>query len=568
MSRATIQLQRHLSASGPLVLRRADGAVPEGFLAWGPHWAAAFPTDLKSADLSETPLGIAIGKSEEKDEARGVISGFWDEAVKALLPVADPAIPVSGEGLSAGAGLVTPVSDGSGLAAQIERHLAAQAGRRATAGDAAAFADLLLRQISVLRLPSDATVTLERQHGDDWLLALREAGALGCLAADRLEWVTPDKKDKSGKLECRPDLARVTNDTQTLYALARAVQLAQLAIGSGLDKDGRLRVEVCHAGLGGRKLMLAITAEDRGLALARLARQVARDLGGNKLSQPLERLPCRPALSVDREGPSLLVAAPVTGAEELQWHGEDGALPRRWVYSGDRATSSRYGQRLPFALVPGPAEDGFGALSAGERGAYLDWLSGARRAPGAQPGFVRLYLQGLEYRILADGAGAGETARLAGEILALRPLTEGDGLLAAQLDSLLDWLGATGRCPQGGLSIEGPLTRLVSYGRRVAQGHPLRTEDLELLGKIISAAELGHPPVPGIAEPSDGEILPPPQKPLAAAYRSISGLCDQPRQIFPFDDARPLPDLRNSMRLRAILAARQGARQDAVEVEL
>jgi hypothetical protein len=552
MTEGRIMAHRRIAASGPLVLRRLDGAAPKGYSNWGPHWAAVFPEGLESAELAETPLGIAIGKPKENADVGERITHFRDETIAALLPVPEPMIPVSGEGLTAGKVLVSPVTSERDRAGQIERHLAAMAKRSHAVPDASAFADLLLRQISVLRLPSEATVALQRRDEGLWLLEFRETGRVGCLLGD-LEWFTPEKENKSDRVECRLTAATNGYEAGLLIATARAVQLAQLAVGSGLDHLAGIRVDVWNADLGNKKLVLSISPEDRGLAVVRLARQVAKDLKEKKSGQLPEWLPCRPKLIEDQEETALPLDGSGRNIEPLRWHGQEEVLPFRWVYSGDRANSLRYPQDLPFALIPGRAVRGFGALPDRERGEYLNWLSGPRRAEGCSPDFLRIYLQGLEYRSLADSAPPKEVELLSGEIRALRALADGDDLLSAQIDSLLDWLCATGKCPYGSLNIAGPLTCLVGYGRAVAQGHPLFPADLDVLSKVLEeSGERNVPFTDAVALPPEGLILPPPQKPLAAEYVSISGICDQKWQVF-LHEGQPLPDLRNSIRLRATL---------------
>lgn len=557
MNGREMQAHRTIPASGPLVLRRADGAVPAGYLGWGPHWAAAFPPDLKAAELTETPLGIAIGKPKDKDETRDQITRFWNEAISALLPVPEPRVPWSEAGLTAGKELASPIAGAMARAGQIDRHLSAMTKRRQAASDVPAFVDLLLRQIAVLRLPSDALAGVQRRGEDGWLLEFRETGMVGHLLGG-LDWFPPAKKDKSGRLETAPRTGTVVNDAAILIALARAVQLAQLAVASGLGRHDRLRVEVCNPGLGGRKLALVLAPEDRGLALARLARQLSRDLRLKELRAGMEGLPCRPGL-VEDHGGLMLSEDAGPDSEPLRWHGQDEALPLRWVYSGDQAVSTRYPQGLPFALVPGNVRigaargPGFSTLPAPDRREYLDWLSGVRRAEGFRPVFAHLYLQGLEYRILADGASQEEAALLTDEIRAVRALLDGSDPLLAAVGRLLDWLAATGKCARGPLVAEGPLTCLVVLGRAVAQGESLSSADLAALRKVVEAAGGRNMPAAGEGAGPEGLILPPPAKPLAAGHVSLSGLCDQKRQLF-MHDGRPLPDLRNSMRLRAVFA--------------
>lgn len=562
MTGGRMTMQRFIAALGPLVLRRADGAVPVGYKRWGPDWAAAFPADLKTADLTETPQGIAIGKLQEKDEVRDRITRFWGTGISALMPVPQPWIPVSGAGLAAGAELALPISAMADRAGQVERHLTARAGRGQAAPDGPAFIDLFLRQISVLLFPSEVAVSLTPRPDGGWLLEFRETGRLGCLLG-KLDWVAAEKDDKVARLECRPQVQRDSREPGILIALARAVQLAQLVIGSGLERDSDLRVEVWNADLGDMKMVLPVRAEDRGLALGRLAQQVARDLRQKNRRQSLDRLPCHPRLLEDRQKAPFAKVVPGQTAKPLRWQDQEEDLPLRWIYAGDQAVAADYPRGLPFALTPARAAAGFGAFNTRERRDYQDWLSGPRRAEGARPGFLRLYLQGLEYRVLADGAPPEEATALAGEIRALRAVAVGDDLLLAQVESLLDWLGATGKDPDGPLSVEAPLTCLVRLGRAVAQGKPLSVADLALLAKLFEGGGHHHLPASEFAPPPPaGLILLPPQKPLVADYVSISGLCDRKRQVFLHED-RPLPDLRNSMRLRAMLSAIRNAGEEA-----
>jgi hypothetical protein len=558
MNGQSILLRRSIAASGGLVFRPADGAVPAGYRAVGPVWAMVAPDGLQAAGLREGPIGLAFEKPTAVMGLREQIAAFWKRELGALLPMVPPQVPWSVAGVSGGAALTQPASGDTARSDQIAAHVAARVALRLPARGVPAFADLVMRQIAVLRLPATAEVSLYRDGTGDWVLEFHESGPMGHLFAD-LSWHEPDKKAKDALLECRPS-ATASEARGALIALARAVQLAELAVTSGLGTQDRLRVEVSHAGLGGSMLALTLRPENRGLPFARLMRLVAGNLRQRmEMLGDLQALPCTPRLVADHSAG----AAPEQErlpdlAEPLRWYpqGEEAAL--HWVYSGDRATSGRYPSGLPFALAPyDPAvfvpqgwAHTFHSLSVPERGAYVDWLSGPRRADGFRPVFADLYCQGLEHRILAETPSAQELEALLTEIRHIRIFLDPTDALALRMAKLLDWLAATGKCATGPLAGEGPLTCLALLGRSVAQGQPLEPSDMAVLLRVSGWAE--DEPGTGPAEWPSAVVLSSPAKPLVARYASLSGLCDIDRHVFRHDGI-VVPDLRASARLRALL---------------
>ncbi len=558
MNNTALPMTRTIEASGPLMFRRADEAVPEGYHPFGPVWAMAVPVDLLPAGLSERPTGQAFVMPTAVPALRNRLQAFWEAETDALLPKTPPHWPLSVAGISSGTALLQPVTIEAARGDQIAAHAARRAAQRHLAPGVPSFADLILRQIAVLHLPSAAEAVLDRTTGGDWVLEFREIGSMGHLLDD-LFWDKPDKRAKRAHLECRPT-ATAPEASGVLTALARAVQLAHLAVACGLDPQSRLRVEVSHTGLGARALTLTLQPQDRGLPFARLAHQLAGSLkkhGGFK--EELHGLPCNPKLEEIYKTPTATTKKrPPDTAEPLRWNPQGGEADLHWVYSGDRATSERYPSGLPFALapydpvvwVPQDRARTFRDLSLHERGAYVEWLMGPRRTEGFSSVFADLYFQGLEHHILADAPSTQELEALVKEVRHIRVLIGPEDRLAAQIASLLDWLAATGRCATGPLSAEGPLTCLAILGRAVAQGRPLDPSDLSVMLRVSGWAD--KRPGTDSADWSGAVFVSPPAKPLVARYLSRSGLCDVGRLVFQHGGV-VIPDLRASARLRMLL---------------
>lgn len=562
MTGLAFQCSRVIPATGVLVLRRAVGAVPKGYRAFGPFWAVVLPGHLQAAELKSIPAGFVVTKPDAVTHLQDQVDAFWQETIAGLLPVPIPQVPWSGAGIADGAALGVSATNEAARGKQIADHLKARAANRTAAHALPSFADLAMRQIAVLHLPSSAEATLLLGETGDWVLEFRESGSLGHLFG-AISWVEP--KDQG--LECRAPTGAADGPLGVLAALARAVQLAQLAVASGLDAQDGLRVEVNHAGLDGKKVVLTLRPEDRGLAFARLARMVAEKMRSRKgFRDRLESLPCRPTLVAESE--SIPEVGEPNPDQPMRWYRQDDAAVARWTYCGDRATSSHYPAGLPFALAP---RDGavdamrspsraFHDLPSQARAAYAAWLAGSRGADGFHPDFADLYLQGMEYRLLSDAAPKEEAAALLTEIRRVRTLLDLADPLIGRIDSLSDWLCAIGKGPAGPLASQGPLTRLVTLGKAVAEGRP--SVQADLLGLMQVTGDLISPDALLLGVPADwpGEMmLIPPSKPLVARYVSLCGLCDVERHVFQHE-GRPVPDLRASARLRALLSSgRSGA---------
>ncbi|MDO9525860.1 MAG: TerB N-terminal domain-containing protein [Gemmobacter sp.] len=557
MTGLAFQCSRVIPATGVLVFRGPDGAVPKGYRAFGPLWAMVLPGHLQAAELKSIPAGFVVTKPDAVTDLQDQVDAFWQETIAGLLPVPIPQVPWSDAGVADGAALGVSATNEAARGRQIADHLKARAVSRTATHALPSFADLAIRQIAILHLPSSAEATLLRGETGDWVLEFRESGSLGHLFGV-ISWVEP--KDKG--LECRAPTGAAEGPLGVLAALARAVQLAQLVVASGLDAQDGLRVEVSHAGLFGKKVVLTLRPEDRGLALARLAQWVAEKLRSRKGFQDrLEGLPCRPALVADSE--SIPEVGEPNLDQPLRWYRQDDAAVARWTYCGDRATSSHYPAGIPFALAPrdGAVEvmrspsPAFHDLPSQARAAYAAWLAGTRGADGFHPDFANLYLQGMEYRILSDAAPKEEAAALLTEIQRVRTLLDQADPLIGRIDTLSDWLCAIGKGPAGPLALQGPLTRLVTLGKAVAEGRALVKADLlglmEVTGDLISpdALLLGVP-----ADWPDELMLTPSSKPLVARYVSLCGLCDVERHVFRLEGG-PVPDLRASARLCALLSS-------------
>lgn len=565
---------QQIPASGPLVLRREGGEVPKGYAPLGAPWAIRLPPEfmgdgisLPSGTIQLTAAVVAAGMQQR-------IDSFWSTAISALRPDPVGRVPHSIEGTRSGAALSIPVADESRRAEQMRDYLRSRVSVRHSP-QRPAFVDALLRQLAVLRLPSAGEARVWRDQAGDWVLQMREEGRLATLF-DRLTW-TPKKAESPAKAAVQATLGKISlllapsmvgtpvslrdgSENAALIALARAVQIARIALACGPETDAALRIETGHADLGGKVMQLVLSPDHRSLSLERLARRIARAFElGIDLPPMEDLLPFQPKQIKGSEPPEGSRAVPDEANIPIRWQTAAKGGRGRWLYAGTRLSDRSLAEGLPFALAPADAAAlptrgdilSFHGLSPVDRAAYLEWIAGPRRSEGARPEFCHLYLQGLEFRLLSDAPDEEEIQPLIDEIAAIAAIVPDGSRLRVATLTLLDWLAARGRTQRCPMNQEGPLACLVRTGRKVASRGLLDTADLRALARNLLPEGMAPTMQDGVEDGLQYRITAP-RVALIGRYRSLSGLCDVDRYVFLDGDA-PLPDLRGSPRLLRLL---------------
>lgn len=543
-----------IAPKGDAVLRGADGRHPEGYLPLGRSWAIREGSTLHD----KWTRYEAASTSENKDEAAEALAlaklkSAWNQLLASLIPDLTRLPPVSVAGLPRRGRILAPVQQEAGRKAQIEDYLAAVQSPQTGQGIPAAI-DLILRQLGILQLPSVSEARVRMRAPGHWTLQFVEAGPVEMLLG------TPPA-GRSARMNIAFENVIAPSETRMngtaaagVMAVSRAVQLAWLWAACWTSRMPRLDIEVQHTGLGAKALLLSIPPEGWGLPLARLAHNAAEAREQDGFSFPWPEVP--------GTGPRVHVATPsVTDPSPggwhdhvpgmpIQWQAEDAGILPRWTYSGTADPVEPAYKDLPFALSPQWRLAGLNPQ------AFRDWLAGPRRQAGFRPEFALVYLQGLEYRLLAESPPPEEQTLLVEEIEAVAALLDSNSRLAAQASDLIDWLGATGRRAVRPMAEEGPLSVLVATARKVLKGAPVQHDEICAIARclpddgdlrggasLLAAARL----IP------QGLQVKAPRVDLIASYRSISGLLDQPAHRF-MQNGTPLPDLRVSARIRHLIA--------------
>lgn len=116
--------------------------------------------------------------------------------------------------------------------------------------------------------------------------------------------------------------------------------------------------------------------------------------------------------------------------------------------------------------------------------AYLQWLAGGRQGADIGIGYVFLFFYGLERRVLVDGCGAGELARIADEVRRLRRAYGENRSFERYSAELLDAIAVLGdqsdlgRLSYGGPARDLPLATRVALGRKIKEGQPLDADSM------------------------------------------------------------------------------------------
>ena len=557
-------------ARGPLVMRDRDGNLPSSHTPFGPVWALNMPASSLPSDVVLQHGSFVIAQSTKLAETRTALNGLWRHHLATLRP--DPwfHVPYSGSGLSDAAILAQIKTDETTRSDLIRRYLNAQI-TRLPPPEMPAFVDSVLRQLAVLWLPSHARASLTRERTDDWHLRFDEQGKLEHL----YDWLEskPLKKSETGEIlvPATEAMAGARDSKAKLVAVARALQLIRILLAARPDKSAQLTVEVVHAGLIGQVLRLSVNPQDRGLGLMRLSQAVAAALSNSVTPPSFESLTqfgpivsC-PTDTSRRQLPDAMAhAAPLP----VGWLPDSKAALTRWTYAGTGGMAPT----LPFAIAPRSHDLSpqisnallFSRLSGADRLAYLDWLAGPRRSMGFRPIFAELYLQGIEYRLLAEAGPPAEQAALLQEIIAIAALIPPEDPLKARVGQLIDWIGATLFGTSANLGQYGPLSSLVYLGRTFIAGHALSGP------AVLTLAQHLHPELATFKDEvflaafhaayPERLHLRTPRLALVASYRSLSGLCDV--AYFRFgSQVAAIPDLRGSvvlMRLITRLIATSG----------
>lgn len=543
-----IAFRVEIAPRGDAVLCAADGLYPEGYLPHGNSWALRLPPDLLGEDLKYDAATAGFGCGTEDEAAVGVVKlrGFWQGARAELLPDLLRMPPLSTAGLVRDERSMHPLVQETGRAAQIKAYQDMTRSAASTGGVPAGIA-LILRQVQLLHLPSRSEARIRKHAPGHWALQLDEAGSLERLLDDVLATPLANKKDGYKIAIAAPAGVKFSDPVAARFiALVRAVQLARIWEACWARDMPRVDVDVTHAGVPGKVVRLSVGPECWGLPLARLARMLTEVLDQD-IPMPIWGQAASTGLK-----PQLISAEDATFSDEewfdpaparpVAWQASDAEGFPRWTYSGTGIETGGTYADLPFVLSPSTW------MAMSDRLAFRDWLDRDRRAQGFQPEFARFYLQGLEYRLLAENGPPNERAEIIREMRAVAALMSADAPLTVQVHDLIDWLGAMGRRDLAALGKEGPLSVLVATSRKVADGKVLEHDDLCALAAIclkddalrdaefVSALRAVAP---------EGLRIRPPRVALMAGYRSISGLLDNGGYRF-VHAGKPLADLRVS----------------------
>lgn len=558
-------ITRIIEPSGRVVLPRDDETPPAGFTRFGTQWAIRLPPALLEAGYAVSDSGVVSIERDRAEAGRPGFIDFWRQAMVAFTPDPLPFVPVSQAGL--GDPLIwrrTPGPEG-GRREQVEDLWNQRANWRPPA-PGSAVADMILRQVAVLRVPARVKVRLAEDGLGGWVLGFEEAAGFPHIFG-RLQWTDPSDGDRTEVVPEATPRPRGALGLEEYLAIARVAQLAGIASACLPADAGTLRIEVRHALVDGMTAVLVLRPRDRGLPLLRMCHRIHGHLGrGHAMVPPKGGQGLWPAVE-----PATLRVQEENGhayrdPEPPRWHTDGDQRPHGWTYNGDSRQSRAFPRGLPFAItthsgmsVPTPGS--FSSLSAQERAAFLEWLSGERRGEGLTPRFADLYLQGLEYRLLADTASKEEAQDLVAEIVAVSALFPPDHETKIRAETLLDWLGAIGRRPILSLGNQRPMTVLVACGRAVVRHGVLSGEELSALSILPEVA--GRSGDPDQLVQSFGHTFRHGLRahdlraPLVLNYRSLSGLCDVTSQRF-FEEGRAIPDLSCSIRLVDLLRMESG----------
>lgn len=343
-----------IAPAGDAVLCGADGRHPDGYLPLGRSWAIRLGSTLHEAWTSYK----AICASENKDEMAGPLAlaklkAVWGQALAPQIPDLTRLPPVSAAGLPMSGRMLVPLQQELGRKAQIEDYVGAVQSPHAAKGVSAAI-NLMLRQLSVLQLPSMSEARLRIRAPGCWVLQFVESGPLETLLGAR-----PD--GRSGQMNSAFDDAIFASELSMnreaaakAIAASRAVQLAWIWATCWSSRMPRLDVEVQHFGLGEKALLLSILPDDWGLPLARLAHKVAEARQQKGFLLHWLNVPgARPRLELVVPSAS---EPPQAGWHDyapglpVQWQQEDAGILPRWTYSGTSEIAEPANRNLPFAL--------------------------------------------------------------------------------------------------------------------------------------------------------------------------------------------------------------------------
>lgn len=581
MSAAPGQSYRvEIAPSGALLMVRGQSAVPKGYRRFGVEWLISLPPQLDNRGWTQKGGNLVLPESDEASVFRNQLNEFWQGALAAAIPGVSDVIPLSDAGLKNRVGLTSGVEDGTDYQTQLMKDQQLRAGLRRPRPDMPPFADMFLRQIEVLTLPSQTRVDLSAVDARHWQLVFAESAPIEQLLSG-LTW--SQATGSQDQWLARPALSQSRQEQRPHLLLRRATQLARLAVASGLPADATLRLVVGTAGVGTSWLELVVRPADRGLNLTLLLKQTRRSFTLPALAVPaFETYACGPRVLSPAQASGFvkgLTTEPARGpayaprqAQPLLWHGGEAAPELRFTFCGAHQTSVAWPEGLPFArteppLPQPPGVNGrqrrvFAAVYGAEAAAYKAWLAGPRDEIGLRHSFAEAYFAGIEFRMLTGNCPKDEQALLLAELDRFSRLSVAKDAVGPAIMALRDWLGAIGHRPLNPLSGEGPLTRLAELGRKVRKGVPLDRQMLLWLRLPLLDAGLLTPdsrdvPLRMPEDPPDPVRLPlriqPPSRALTVSYSSFCGLCDVGRQVISAPDG-PTPDLRFSVTLQRVLA--------------
>lgn len=602
-----------LPAKGDLVFHR-DQPVETGWLPWGDGFKLR-PAALAALGRVQAhpPLAALMinGGTAEVSAATIALRQKLEQLLHATGPFARPAAPPldglpgrdlaraipearearkprrpwwghlpGNKGSTAAPPALTVLKDPDRLLAALARYRRETEVPRACAGDTRLRGPVTA--LGRLELAGGAEVTLRFDPDGGLHLDFHERGPECAVMLQPVTDVVDPKPGAAQVVRAAPPLPDTRAPAlRRLLLQARALQIACALRAHCHPMPPRVEIGSRHDCLPEESVTLALAASGWDLELpARLQelealfdrKEVGPDFGtffaAEGIRVTLQRRPATPDIQACRD-----IEAPLP----REWRANPLPGLPRWTYSGEGGAPSTPAGAMPFALEPADAQRfqaaGWTAsqapvlagLPATERERFLDWLAGPRDPRALPEPLVQRYLEGLEFRLLADPGAVTEITALAAEVARLAARTAPGSRIGQAAADLWDWLGATGARPLRPLLSEGPCSVLVQTGRSLALNGALsRTELRALAPQLLAAAERPADP-DALADALSAGLPDPlrlraPDAPLRLRYASLSGACDR-AELPRLQDGKPVPDPRRSMRLlRLVRDCAQNAR--------
>lgn len=561
---------------GSLRYFHPNAKPPQGHVALDKRWWLRLPPDISAHWLDVREDGICVQGPQDPAKTAKSLLMLWHQGFDALHPQPLRAVPVSTAGTDTPNALRPPQPTGGAddWNAQLRDYLASWPSQAAQAGERAL--EMFLRQMRARPQCARADLFVWHDPKAGWRIQLHQPAALLDLVA-----VTPPELAALARISAQPSVTlspradKLTDARRLVFETALLVEVAQMALASGLGRDSGLEVQlVCPRRTGLLKLdpdasdcrTLCVPQEGGLLRLMQLSAVLAKAIRRGEgitfdIRTPL-RLYAIPIWSPPKAPPDVIATPRLLDWRPLKGKGAD-----RGTYGGDinHADSAPLG--LPFALSAASsrqpacktANRAFTALSALKQNQYTNWLAGPRQLRGLHSHILELYLQGLEYRLLAQPIDAQERQDLGAELLRLHKLittpealtttnalTGAKGLPDAIL-RLLDFAAVSGRDTG-----HYPADKTPEYRTLAEASQDLRRDGVLSAPRLTALSRILCPDLALTEAQIDAcgpaqQRLPLPHIPLVLRYESLSGLCDAGRYV-----VQGACDLRQSLALRQL----------------